>query len=570
MEDRVPAMDEIRLQYRKRMVKKAALVFFGIVLLLTFFSKTINNMLLPEVEYVTPRSGYLNFSIRAAGEVRAPFTHKVFAQGNWHVVDVLVKEGDVVMKGDVLAIVDMEDISLEIQKKEFEIRRLRNDLAQYQVTFTGVDLEACEQQVEKAREEAEAARENLDIILAQFEDDVQKVIKEAQEARDRAIKESEAAYKEWQDQKAEAEKLEAQYNRTVEEKKMAISLKRREIRYYREQAEDTVPEDEYDIEVSRMRLELTRLENELEDYMNSFKAPDISRYQEAFHQSLQTAIEAEKHLKKVSETYATQSDMRLRLNEAQKRYDDAVKQVDESIRTLEKKQEEAKAEQLVYTQTVYQKKTEIQLASLELELMKKYLPQDGRLTAPMDAMVKAVNIEKGQACSPQQMLFELIDSNASLSVQWTLNPARAELLGTGDQVSFRIKGEKTEEIRGTVGKKEFSAGDGLYHYASELPAGSGNIREGMAVEISASRSIGEYPLIVPNSSISNQGGLDCVFVLRERSGVLGQEYYVEAVQVNVIEQDDFNAAVSGTLSPQDRIVSMSTKALEDGTQVKLR
>ena len=47
MEDRVPAMDEIRLQYRKRMVKKAALVFFGIVLLLTFFSKTINNMLLP-------------------------------------------------------------------------------------------------------------------------------------------------------------------------------------------------------------------------------------------------------------------------------------------------------------------------------------------------------------------------------------------------------------------------------------------------------------------------------------------------------------------------------------------
>ena len=61
-----------------------------------------------------------------------------------------------------------------------------------------------------------------------------------------------------------------------------------------------------------------------------------------------------------------------------------------------------------------------------------------------------------------------------------------------------------------------------------------------------------------------------MFVLKERYGALGKEHYVEAVKISVIEQDDFHSAITGALSPQDKVVSMSTKALEDGAQVKLR
>ena len=100
--------------------------------------------------------------------------------------------------------------------------------------------EACEQQVER-RGRGGGRQENLDIILAQFEDDVQKVIKEAQEARDRAIKESEAAYKEWQDE-SRGGKAGAQYNRTVEERRWPYRLSAGD-KILPEQAEDTVPED---------------------------------------------------------------------------------------------------------------------------------------------------------------------------------------------------------------------------------------------------------------------------------------------------------------------------------------
>ena len=392
----------------------------------------------------------------------------------------------------------------------------------------------------------------------------------AQEARDRAASECEAAYKELQRKKAEAERLEDQYNRTVEEKKLAVTIKEREMWYFRENQSAALSYDQYLIQYNQMLLELKRLENDLDNYIASYEPLDVTVYEKAFNQSLNAVKEASDNLSKVTETYAAESEIRLRLNEAQKRYDDAVKQYEESIRTLEKMEAAAKAEQQVYTQTVNEKKAGIQLATLELEQMKKYMPRDGRITAPTDATVRAVNIQKGQACSPQQMLFELIDDNSMLSVQWMLNPEKAELLGIGDDVTFRIRGEKTGVLKGKVNKKEFASQNGLYIYSSDIPAGSGAIMEGMAAEIYASRTRSEYELIVPTSSISNQGGIDCVFVLKERNGALGQEYYVEAVQVSVIEQDDFNSAVSGAIGAQDKVISMSTKALTDGAQVRLR
>lgn len=562
--------EEKRLQSRKRIIRNAALAFLGIVLLLTFFSKTINNMLLPEVECITPWNGYLSYSIRASGEVRAQYTHKIFAQGSWHMVDVLVKEGDSVAAGDVLAIIDTEDIALDIQRKEYEVQKLQDELAQYQATFSGTDLESCRNQVANAQAAVEDAKAYLDITLALFDEDVKAKIRMAQEARDRAASECEAAYKELQRKKAEAERLEDQYNRTVEEKKLAVTIKEREMWYFRENQSAALSYDQYLIQYNQMLLELKRLENDLDNYIASYEPLDVTVYEKAFNQSLNTVKEASDNLSKVTETYAAESEIRLRLNEAQKRYDDAVKQYEESIRTLEKMEAAAKAEQQVYTQTVNEKKAGIQLATLELEQMKKYMPRDGRITAPTDATVRAVNIQKGQACSPQQMLFELIDDNSMLSVQWMLNPEKAELLGIGDDVTFRIRGEKTGVLKGKVKKKEFASQNGLYIYSSDIPAGSGAIMEGMAAEIYASRTSSEYELIVPTSSISNQGGIDCVFVLKERNGALGQEYYVEAVQVSVIEQDDFNSAVSGAIGAQDKVISMSTKALTDGAQVRLR
>ena len=90
---------------------------------------------------------------------------------------------------------------------------------------------------------------------------------------------------------------------------------------------------------------------------------------------------------------------------------------------------------------------------------------------------------------PAANAFELIDSNASLSVQWMLNPARAELLGAS-QVSFGLREKDRRNQR--YSREEGILGGGMAcTIMSELPAGSGNIRG--TVEISASAPSANIP-----------------------------------------------------------------------------
>lgn len=74
---------EAQTYKKKKIVRNAAIIFITVVVLLTFFSKTINNFLLPEVEYGSPRSGTLTKEITAQGEVIPLKTETVNAYGSW-------------------------------------------------------------------------------------------------------------------------------------------------------------------------------------------------------------------------------------------------------------------------------------------------------------------------------------------------------------------------------------------------------------------------------------------------------------------------------------------------------
>ena len=78
-------------------------------------------------------------------------------------------------------------------------------------------------------------------------------------------------------------------------------------------------------------------------------------------------------------------------------------------------------------------------------------------------------------------------------------------------------------------------------------------------------------MLVPNSSVTKEGGKACVYVLKTKDGIMGEENYVQKVEVTVDEADDFNSALSGGgITEDDKIVTFSSKPLSDKIQVKLR
>ncbi len=146
---------------RKKIIRNSAVIFLIIILLLTFFSSTINNFLLPEVEYETPSSGTLLHEINAEGEVFPQQLDNIYAYGNWKIKDIRVEDGDTVKKGDVLASVDSNDLELVMKKKELELLKLQNELVRYKSQYQDIDLEQYDADIELASRSVQKAEKNL-------------------------------------------------------------------------------------------------------------------------------------------------------------------------------------------------------------------------------------------------------------------------------------------------------------------------------------------------------------------------------------------------------------------------
>lgn len=77
-------------------------IFIGIVLLLTFLSKSIYNYQLPVVSVSSPKQGKMSFTVEGTAEVSYSYVDSIYANIDGRVKDILVQVGDEVQKGQCI------------------------------------------------------------------------------------------------------------------------------------------------------------------------------------------------------------------------------------------------------------------------------------------------------------------------------------------------------------------------------------------------------------------------------------------------------------------------------------
>lgn len=105
---------------RNKIVNISIIVFIAIVVLCTYFSKTVKNMLLPEVTVAYLKPGTIGDGFEGTGTIDYEDTHKIYSMPNWSVKEINVKLNQNVKKGDVLAKVDNDAINLK-EREEKEV-----------------------------------------------------------------------------------------------------------------------------------------------------------------------------------------------------------------------------------------------------------------------------------------------------------------------------------------------------------------------------------------------------------------------------------------------------------------
>lgn len=135
---------------KREWVKTAAIILLAVLLVLTFFSKTIMNASLPEVATQQVSSGAINARIRGSGTVEASEVYNVTIKQTRKVSSVLVKTGQEINVGDTLFVLEAED-SDELKQAELDLETLQQN---YDKSLIEAGNTAAQEnhEVQKARE----------------------------------------------------------------------------------------------------------------------------------------------------------------------------------------------------------------------------------------------------------------------------------------------------------------------------------------------------------------------------------------------------------------------------------
>lgn len=148
---------------RKRRIQTAAGLFAALLIILTLFSNTIMTMNLPKVRTEQPQNGRLMQRITGGGILQPKESARMTNSAGWNVLNVLVKRGDTVTKGQVLATFDTRLAARSLEDEQARLAQFRLVLEQSQDQFISAQRQGDEWASRQANRDMEAAKLNISI-----------------------------------------------------------------------------------------------------------------------------------------------------------------------------------------------------------------------------------------------------------------------------------------------------------------------------------------------------------------------------------------------------------------------
>lgn len=210
----------------------------------------------------------------------------------------------------------------------------------------------------------------------------------------------------------------------------------------------------------------------------------------------------------------------------------------------------------------------LQLSALSED--KKSLQQiresGGIVTAPFGGVITDILVGTG-ARTPDTAVMLLSDESLPCQLKVTLDKDQKKYVGLGDQISVRLEGQSKEFEEKVAYLAESRDAAEKYEVLVELPEKMG--MPGASGSISRSDPGEKYRLCLPPAAVHEADKQNFVYVLKSREGILGEEYYVDTVNVKVLDQNDNWVAIEeGILDKESRIILSSTKEIAKGETVR--
>ena len=159
----------------KSIVIKVSVAFLIIVALLTYFSSTIDNYLLPHVTVTFGGEGTLKYNSSATSTLEYPKSYEYYSPASISVGEVYVKNGSVVKKGDKLIRYDESEFADRKDNLYLSVFRLQNQLDSLYTTYYNAEDDTTAQSawssIGETQIELNMAQRAYDNFIGQFDED---------------------------------------------------------------------------------------------------------------------------------------------------------------------------------------------------------------------------------------------------------------------------------------------------------------------------------------------------------------------------------------------------------------
>lgn len=569
---------------KREWVKTAAIIFLTVLLILTFFSNTIQNYSLPEVATQYVQSGTITAKIRGTGTIESGDPYEVKVTESRKVSSVAVKVGDTVQKGDILFyLADEDSEELKTAQTELEAAQTAYDTALLTEAVTAADIYSANKNVSTA-----ALRQQ--ITSAQT-----------------ALKNAKAAVKPLQTRVKELEKTIAEYDTQITYEQTQDTNAGSRVTATKKALENAVSAQ------TNAAANLTAAQTTLataqtnqaaaQQNLNNAKADPVSSGDASYIATLQQALdEANKKLTDAANDYNSKKEALDKANEAltnaQNDYNSAVsdnngRQGSQTIVNLQGtraayqvqlnavKQELTEAEaarddaQTALTELVAQVGN---VAGLEdkLEAIAKAQEKVDELTAKsigatitadIAGTVTSVNVTAGNTTSATTPVAVLQPEGKGYSLSFSVTNDQAKRLSVGDQAELVNSWRYDDVVVKLASIKPDTTDPGQKKLLTFDVSGS--VTAGQSLNISVGQKSANFDYIVPNSAVREDSNGKFILIVESKSSPLGNRYVATRVDVEVLASDDKQTAVNGGLYGYEYVITTSSAPVEAGKLVRL-
>ncbi|SNT22121.1 Multidrug efflux pump subunit AcrA (membrane-fusion protein) [Anaerovirgula multivorans] len=252
--------EEINDKQKKKIFGKAIIIFFSTMLIITFFSKTIQNMFLPEVTVSKPHSGILTYETAGTGTIIPKETLNIYSESIKRVKEIKVEAGEKVKKGETIAVLYSQASNNKLTEEEIHLKKLEANLEKLLLETKSTQVGILELEVEKALEKVNKLENDLDKKLKLLEAGVEtgENVKEAQYHLETAEKDYQQKKVELQEEKNRQQISEEEKKRDIEAQRYDIQAQQLKIDELQEEERILSPYDGLVKEIHYQSGELTR------------------------------------------------------------------------------------------------------------------------------------------------------------------------------------------------------------------------------------------------------------------------------------------------------------------------